>query len=477
MWRRLRLAIGLPLLAAAAGSQLAFRPVFTDSGDSRSPLSASARTGSSIGQRERWNTDRQPANPPTNRRTSAGRVKLDGRALADGHGPFMALGATLFWAIWGEQHDAERLDKNLEWLAARGVDYVRILGMVGAEGWDDRRIDPSSATYWPAVDRLLDRLARHGLRAQVTIFADAQVMMPEPKHRMAFVDLWADRANRQPERIVLLEVANEHWKNGLEDVQEMRALGRRLTERTEVLVALSAPRWGQACDVYAGSAADLATVHYDRSFDAGNPWRPVLQPWDWPGEDNGRCRGRLPVAVNNEPIGPQSSVKEDDDPLRLVMAYVTTFLAQNAAYVLHAGAGIRGGGQGDRARGRPANFWETPRLETALAGIERIRAHLPPNLANWARHDVSSPGFPLEGLARAVEDGSVAGSYAAVSGDRFVVAVFGLRRSVTVAARGLSEIDVREPLTGTITATHRLSAGGTFELSGGDALVLTGSRR
>src|SRR5690606_753038 len=61
----------------------------------------------------------------------AGRVGMDGHAFADEGGPFIALGVSLFWALWGERHDAARLDANLAHLAEHDVDYVRILGMVG----------------------------------------------------------------------------------------------------------------------------------------------------------------------------------------------------------------------------------------------------------------------------------------------------------------------------------------------------------
>lgn len=403
-----------------------------------------------------------------------GRVRLDGRVLRDDGGPFNALGATLFWAMWGEAHEPERLDANLQWLADRGVDYVRILGMVGADSWGDRRIDPASPGYWPAADRLLARLARHGLRAQLTLFADAQVMMPSRAARARFVDAWAAKANGQPERFILLEIANEHWQNGVADIAELRTLGRRLADKTDVLVALSSPLAGQACAMYAKSAADLATVHYPRDFSADDPWRPVWQPWRWPAEYETGCRGQLPPAVNNEPIGPESSVFEDDDPRRLVMAYVATFVSQNAAYVLHTGAGIRAGGAGDRLVGRSANMWEVPQLDAALRGIAAARAYLPPDLANWRRHDVDEASHPVAEFAPAIDAGALRGAYAASSGGRFVAVVVGVRRPFDVRATRGCTIEVRLPLSDAPVAQRRVDRGEAVTLSGGEAFVLTG---
>jgi hypothetical protein len=407
-----------------------------------------------------------------------GAVVLSGRALADQDGPFLALGATLFWALWGEANDPERLDANLAWLADRGVHYVRILGMVGGESWSDRRIDPTAPDYWTIVDRLLVRLGRHGLRAQVTIFAGAQAMMPDRGAREAFVDRWAARVNREPDRFVLLEIANEHYQNGLDDILEVRALGRRLADRTAVLVALSAPADGQACAMYAGSAADLATIHYPRNFQIEGPWQALGRPWHYPNEYDSGCRGALPVAVNNEPIGPASSVADDSDPLRLVLAYVTTFLSQNAAHVVHAGAGIRGGGAADRVLGRRANLFEVPGLDAALRGMQAAQSYLPSDLSNWTREDAAGGRFPFAGLDRAIERGDVKQAYAAIRQDRFVLVVLGLKRPLQVTARTSVVIEIIDPVSGTTVGQMTVRAGDPIQLEPrprdewGDGLLL-----
>jgi hypothetical protein len=401
-----------------------------------------------------------------------GRVRLTDRALADDGGPFNALGASLFWALWGERHDPERLEANLAWLADRGADFVRVFAMVGARSWSDRRIDPHAPGYWESVDGLLSRLSAHGLRAQLTIFADAQVMMPDRAARRAFAERWADRAAREPERFVLIEVANEHWQNGLTDVEEVRALARVVAERADVLVALSATAPEKACALYAGSVADVATVHYFRR----GGWPSVEQPWNWPADYNRACPGGLPVAFNSEPIGPGSSVNDEDDPARLVMAYVTTFVSQNAAYVLHTGAGVRGGGLADRAVGRRANLFEVGSLDAALRGIQAAREYLPAGLANWDRHAAAAPSHPFAGFDAAVARGLVTAAHAATSGDRFVVAVLGLAGPVEVRSRRACTVDVREPF-GPHATRLELGVGELLTVAGGEAFVLIGSCR
>ena len=393
-----------------------------------------------------------------------GPVRLDGPAFADDQGPWNPLGATLFWALWGEKHDPERLDRNLAHLASHEVDYIRMLGMVGAPSWEDRTIDPDWPDYWEVAARLFERLERHGLRAQVTVFADAQVMMPERAERRTFLEAWADFANSHPDRVFVLEVANEAWQNGFDGdagLVDLRALGSRLDALTEIPVALSSlPHEPSAwCAAYGGAGLDVATVHYDRDVgQQGGAWRPVGQPWGYPDDFDAGCPGQLPLAViNNEPIGPFSSVAADADPVRIALAYVTSFLAGNGAYVYHHGAGIRGGGKADRERGRPANLYDgDPALLDALAAMKRL---LPPGLASWTGITAGSDAMPFEGFERATEGGAASGAYAARSANRLVLAVLGISRRFTVVAREPVVLTLHDPITGRELGTRRLAGG------------------
>lgn len=395
----------------------------------------------------------------------SGPVRIDGHAFADDHGTWNPLGASLFWALWGERHDPERLDRNLVHLAQHHVDYVRVLGMVGSQTWADRLIDPRASDYWDVVDRLMDRLQRHGLRAQVTIFADAQVMMPDIAGRAAFAAAWADLANRRRDRIMLFEVANEGWQNGFPDPAEVRKLGDLLRSRTAVPIALSAPADGQVFRMYAGWPG-VSTLHYDRDVSTRDgPWRPVWQPWTWPDvyRTRERYRGPIPpVVVNNEPIGPQASLAADDAPMRIAMAYATTFVAGNAAYVYHTGAGIRGGGSADRSRGRRANVDEyNPSILDALGMLRRL---LPPGLANWTRHAPQSASMPWDGSQAAVERGDIVGAYAATSADELVAVVLGASRPHAIAARRSMDLVLVHPVSGDSLARVSLTAGQSWTM-------------
>ena len=147
----------------------------------------------------------------------------------------------MFWAAWAEKHDPDQLERELAWLSARGVRYVRALSMVGSQPfWSGREIDPTWSDYWEVLARVTERVARHGLRVEWVVFADTDAMMPAQRDREAHADRFVAFANQHLDAILHLEAANEFWVNGLE-LDELRALTRRLNDQTEIPVAATAP--------------------------------------------------------------------------------------------------------------------------------------------------------------------------------------------------------------------------------------------
>src|SRR5438067_512254 len=78
-----------------------------------------------------------------------GPVHLSGRSVVDDGGPFVGLGASLFWAAWGYKNDRAMLENALDVLRKNGFQYFRALGVVGdptaPDSWDGREIDRN----WP----------------------------------------------------------------------------------------------------------------------------------------------------------------------------------------------------------------------------------------------------------------------------------------------------------------------------------------
>ena len=412
-----------------------------------------------------------PARAPARR----GVVRLEGRAFADEGGPYLAVGASLFWAAWGYNHDRQRLERNLEFLANHGVNYIRVLGIVGPKGWANRTVsaaDPLESTWAGLTDLAYDT---YGLRVQWTIFGGLDTT-PTPAERAKVVDRFIATMQARPHKVQHVEIANEGYATGWADLRdEARQLATRIRSQTPFAVAVSAP--GAIADVaswYEGSSANLLTVHLPRDVvGSGNigTWRYVRQTWDpWLAS---------PLAwTNNEGKGPQSSVEADDDPLRLTMYAGLTWLCGGAAYVLHTGAGVRGGGPEDRERNRVANLWEVAHIEQTLAGINTLRKLLPPDLPNWQRHNSNRnfPAYPFESapIAESVEQGRLVRAFAATSADGRVISMpIVVNEPVPFTPRGPMQVDVYDPMTGAKVESHD----GPFTLSPRLAAVLLGKKK
>jgi hypothetical protein len=161
--------------------------------------------------------------------------------------------------------------------------------------------------------------------------------------------------------------------------------------------------------------------------------------------------------VNNEPIGPQSSVAADADPVRLALSFATTFVAGNAAYVYHSGAGVRGGGAADLAIGRKANLFEDDaRILDALSAMKSL---LPPGVANWTRHDSDSASMPWSGFQAAVDDGRLVGAFSATSGNRVVLVLLRQTTPITVTARRTYRMTRYDTLSGAVLSEQAVPAG------------------
>ena len=427
--------------------------------------------------------------------TSSNLVRLQGNSLCDDAGPFLGLGASYFQALRDAKYDRPRLNHNLALLASAGFNYVRVLSMVS---WDGLEIAPVMFTnrfrrevsgwpdYWQQFRDLLDLAGRHGLRVEVTIFADAQHVMPAKSVRLAHLDrILANIAGRE-RQVMHLEVANEAWQNGFpgpEGVQDLRAFTGYLAERTLVLVAITSNNDTSDRGItalYQGSAADLATVHFsrDRRTPEGG-WLPVRDCYR-----ASKLHG-VPPVISNEPIGPGSSVAAETDPIKLCSAAVFAYLANLPGYVFHSRTGIYGYEKCCPPSGDLMLFEATP----DIGAFSHLRQLLPPDLASWTRNDgIESPapftvfcnGKPNQYWpdARQPTNGCVRNIGSSKGGEVVCLPMGILDGGVTFEARQAVQCQVFNPLTGAVFTNLTLAAKERFTLpQGPGAYLIKGTRR
>lgn len=424
------------------------------------------------------------AAPPQGAPARRGRVRAAGRCLMDDDGTFNALGATLFWAAWAYKNDRPKLERALSFLSRNGFDYIRAFGQVGNPQnptfWANRIIDASDPTL-PATLAGVTDLAydSYGIRVEWTIFASADVI-PTRARRQAFVDTCLAMSKGREHKIIHFEIANEFWQTGFPGpagLDELRFLTKYLNDRTDILVAASAPDGFEGSDlqrVYRGNIADIGTIHFDRDVrKADGPWRPVRQPWEYVYAPDVPA-----IGSNNEPIGPGSSVAQDDDPMRLVSGAIASYVSGLSLYVYHAHAGIRGlAGEGEVS--------DLP----AASSYNALRKLVPSDLPNWSRKNAHWADSPFKVYARDAQGrlypdsmwpdmpGGSTGAvraYGAVKGNDFFVYPMGIRGSVRLEARRAMSVELFDPISGDRIDGRDIGAGQAFEVSGRSAVVLKG---
>ena len=427
--------------------------------------------------------------PPPPGKPRTGTVRVEGHSLVDDDGPFLGLGASYFTALWRSKHERARLESDLEFLSRHGFNYYRMLSMVGHHpGWDGREIAPVAfrnrdgkqieawPDYWQQLGELIDlAYDGYGLRTQITIFADAQ-LMPSKEDRIEQMRRVLAMARGREQKIILLEVANEAWQNGFpgdEGVADLREFAKYLADRTEIPIAITSnhdwPELGSAAgfdQVYKDSAADVATWHFSRDRRPDDGWEPVYDCWEL------ADRAGLPPVSSNEPIGPGSSVNVEREPVRLVMAAAFAYTAKLPMYVFHSEAGVFG-----RSR-----FEETPGVDR-YGSILRL---LPRDLPNWQRNNGKEARAPLTVFAggepnrywpevESARDGCVR-NIGGRQGDRFVCVPIGIREGgLQLEAREPLQFTAYDPLTGAEVNKATMRPGERLTLPAGPgALVILG---
>ncbi len=420
---------------------------------------------------------------PTGVTARHGKVRGQGRAFADDDGAFNALGATWMSALWMYRNDRPRCERWLDAMSKNGFHYFRALGVVGdvtaPDYWDGRELDWRAPGYAADLAGLTDlAFDRYGLRVQWTLIGDGQKNIPVEADRYALVDTFLAMSRGREHKLFAFEVANEAWQNGFAGDSgrtQLRALSRYMKDRTDVLVAASAPDGYEQETVeglYGGGVADFATVHFDRDCTkTEGSWRPVRQPWEW------RYYTGVPeLASNNEPIGPGASVASENDPEKLVAGALVSWVSGVGAYVFHTSSGVRG---------------DTDLMnEPGFTSFKALASVVPAGLAAWTQKNAHWADAPFKPYARESNgtlvpnamwpDSGGTGAvrvYGVVQGTDFVVFPFGIKDRLTLEPRVDVEFDVINPVTGQVLRHESLPAGQQFELTGGVQFILKGRTR
>jgi hypothetical protein len=351
---------------------------------------------------------------------AAGNVYITGQSVADDSGPFHGLGFTFMSAMWMCKNDRTGFQNELAYMSQRGFNFMRILSEVpGAcpeDYWYGRSINCNqykcfhgvTAYPWPDWDQqfkdCIDIAYSYGIRCEVTIFGGAcESFVANQSDPWNMSNYYAREAHCQrvlnnlvgrEDKIILLEVANEGnitgwaWWGGQPGMIWLRNLGAYLGARTAIPVALTAPctPYYDSTDIntlYAGSAADLITEHFNRDMGTNQgDWLSCSDPWRVFPLLAASGEGR--AISSDEPVGPGSSVAEENHPIHLCSAAAFGYTAGKLAlYVFHTNAGVR----------HDQTF--ASHGEAATCAFMNLKSIIPANVQNWTRNDGLEAAAPF----------------------------------------------------------------------------------
>lgn len=396
------------------------------------------------------------------KRTPAGVMIANGKCVRDANGQFFPLATSFFWYWWGWKHDQSRTLQNLAEVAP-WADEQRILGEVGGQTWQDRVIDPRDSDYVDVGKAATDEaFGRYATRTQLTVFGGGTGANPDEVMKKVKAIL-----RGRLEAFSSVEISNEG--NGVDHETRRRLCQELQAEFPGLLVATTSgtgDNWtpeGFDLDI-----ANFATDHSER--DRGDEdWRQVRQGCE--------MMGFPKVKDNNEPPGFESSVAVLHDPLRLAALRLTGILCGMVKYCHHTGAGIRGGGAADLARGRASNFSEyngsgsnRPDMPTAVRAYRACEPFVPIDAPNWRGVKGHWPDTRLfadmiwSDNSAAYDHGCVR-VYGSYVDNAYAEIIFGVRRYVDLTQKmGSYYVKVYDVLTGDLVMDRHVNDGETFRL-------------
>lgn len=404
----------------------------------------------------------------TKRAARQGIVRGQRKVVYDDTGIFHPLGLTFFWALYGWQHERQRVLAHLEWIArTMQPDYLRILCEVD---WVGRSIIPTDPAYVSTIQGFVDTAYDvFGIRSQLTLVGGRHA------DHMGVARTVVDAMQGRAHKVLLYEMVNEWSTDDKATLAQCADMARYVRANTPNLVALSCPRpkTGESVtgiqemiNATIAAGANAYVVHPRRTY-YDLYWDPVSQGYDlrlFPGP-----------TFNNEPQGLQSSVDAFTEPIHMVADRANGVVCGGAGYCLHVGQGVTG--IADPNHGRPQNMWEVPRVEDTMRGVRGLDGNLPEGVENWTvrnnfRDDHPFPvdeddfwpdGGPKSGIYK---------NYAAINGADFALTIIGVRNSsldaFRFAGKALNKcsIQVLNLRTGFIGGQMAVSKGGDLVLGG-----------
>lgn len=398
-------------------------------------------------------------------RPAQGILRPNGRGTADDAGPRLNAAVTAFCLPALVREDADRAERNVAFVAPYGIDF-RICNVIGTSGdvpgdsYADRSSDPRKPWFQTNLRATYALIAKYGRRTISTVFGGVDILTTETDRWRALeqsIDVMSDFR----ETVGYVEIANEPDQTFNErgdpwPRKELWRMAQRVREAGFPLVAIGGlgnePGFRH---YYDGSPATVAAVHTER----GRPW---------PGD----ARQAYGIQQFSSLAGSdQEPTEYGGNPIAEAAKAATGYVCRVSWVVIHLGSGMRFGGAHDRPRGRQANYFDEPNIETTLKAVAAIRSGLPQDLANVGEvlhTNARFEGrFPFRtGPLQDIYERDFSKIYAVNDGRRFVASLLpteqGFHLRVPLEAPKPMRVRVHELLDYRVIAERELDTGETL---------------
>lgn len=153
----------------------------------------------------------KPPEPPKPVGTEAGAIYVERPTMRDETGAVWQWRGFTDFLLFYRFLCGVDIQPFLDERIALGANVLRVFSMVGWDECNPRFYPANFPSYWPQLRAFAETLAASAVRLELTVFADAQIVMPDADDRKAHLrqvlQTLAGMWN------VFIEIANEPWQN------------------------------------------------------------------------------------------------------------------------------------------------------------------------------------------------------------------------------------------------------------------------
>lgn len=259
------------------------------------------------------------------------------RSVTHGSGPKLHLGLSRFYWLREWKYNRDRVLREMDSDVSAGFTYARCLAQVenmpGSNAWTGKEILPTWPDHQSLMEGLTSAAENRGLRILWTFLGKGGNTNLSSARKNIVVQC-ANALKGVKGGVLVNEIMNEAHVGGEVEWKELRDLASLAEEICGIPTATSSSPSEDPVDWEESQNPNLKIAHLDRTRTGAEYDRPWRKAWEY-----GLAGNRW---IDNEPIGPGSSVESEDRPSVLRSMRLVAYICRAFATCFHSRAGVYG---------------------------------------------------------------------------------------------------------------------------------------